>query len=164
MFLRPGCSEPLPQDSGQSRPAPGLTRRSACPSRPTQGRGSRRHRGAVQAPTCPQTGDVDGIAAHQSVRSAADEAQAQEATLDGGEASSAEDEKRRVEQPPDNRGGLPARHADEVGGSGRKRRCIGRRTRASSPESVRAALAAEEHTFSRSAGRCWHQKLRPVLT
>lgn len=48
-----------------------------------------------------------GTAAHAvGVRYTADEAQAQEATRDGGEASSVEPEQRHVEQAPDIPGGL----------------------------------------------------------
>ena len=95
------------EDSGQHRQAPGLTRKRAPPQwgrcrAPGEPGRSRRGPSADAAPAArPEPGPQP-----PGVRSAADQAPAQEATLDGGEASSAEPAQRHFAQAPDSRGGF----------------------------------------------------------
>ena len=112
--------EPSPQDDGQPRQAPGLTRRSACPSRPTQGRGSRHHRVAAQATVAPRRTMVSGAAA-TGVRPAAAGAPAQEATLAGDERPARSGRRPRRTLLTGRGGflrGAPTKSAGRAGGSG----------------------------------------------
>lgn len=76
-----------------------------APAWPPQGRGSRAGRGVVQSPVRPQPHDLSrDRSRRRKVRRC--RRAAQEATLDGSEASSAEPAQRQVAQAPDSRGGF----------------------------------------------------------